>query len=139
MTHRAVSPLWVVCAVAGWIAAAGNVPLWRKMSSLDLLTGLQGGLFAMAMLLIVWAGMVVLLGLFAWRFTLKPVATLLLCLRSCRPGWCGANRWHTARCAASCCAVCCSCRWAWWCWRPWCWPVSSLWLRPCATTRKSAI
>jgi len=78
MRQRAVSPFWLVCVAAGWMAAAGNLALWRKMSSLGLLAGLQGGLFALAMLLIVWASLVVLLGVFAWRITLKPVVIVLL-------------------------------------------------------------
>lgn len=60
------------------MALAGNVALWRELLGLDLLTGARGALFGIACAAIVFFAIVALLGLFAWRATLKPVTVLLL-------------------------------------------------------------
>lgn len=60
-------PLLVVAAVSAWIAIACNVALWRSAHAgwLDVL----------------WmaGGCALVLGALAWRRTLKPAATVLLC------------------------------------------------------------
>ncbi len=66
-------PLAVVLVVTGWIAIGANVALWHLL--------LQDGgslrrVLAASLLLAGASGLV--LSLFAWRRTLKPVATLLL-------------------------------------------------------------
>ncbi len=73
-----MSASWVVLTSAFWIATAGNAALWQRLESLGLLESAQGARFALAMAIIIWGALTVLLGLFAWRATLKPVAALLL-------------------------------------------------------------
>jgi lipid A ethanolaminephosphotransferase len=78
MRGRVLPAQAVVAVAALWMAIAANLPLWRRLLALDMLAGVQGALFAVAMLLILWAGLTILIGAFAWRFSLKPVVTLLL-------------------------------------------------------------
>ncbi len=78
MTRHAVSPLWVVLVASLWMALAGNGALWRQFGELGLLASGGGWAFAAAMLLMIWAALAAILGLAAWRFVLKPVATLLI-------------------------------------------------------------
>ncbi|HYE41355.1 MAG TPA: phosphoethanolamine transferase domain-containing protein, partial [Ramlibacter sp.] len=78
MSRRAVSPAWVVAALAAWLATAGNLALWRKLHALGVAASLRDLPFALAIAAIVGGATAMLLGAFAWRATLKPVATLLL-------------------------------------------------------------
>lgn len=78
MTRRATSPWLVVMACAMWMAAAGNLPLWRKLAALGLLQTPSGGLFAFALLAIIFGALTSVLGLFAWRLSLKPIASVLI-------------------------------------------------------------
>jgi len=78
MTRRTLPAPAVVGGAALWMAAAGNLPLWHKLHALELLGGLRGALFALAMLLMLWATLAALLSLFAWRRALKPAIALLL-------------------------------------------------------------
>jgi lipid A ethanolaminephosphotransferase len=78
MTRRAVSPVWVVLVASLWMALAGNGALWRQFGEIGLFSNAHGWAFAGGMLIMIWAALVVLLGLFAWRATLKPAATALL-------------------------------------------------------------
>lgn len=78
MTRRPISPLWIIIAASLWMALAGNVALWRQFGNLGLLEGGRGWGFAGAMLLIIWAALAAILGLLAWKLTLKPAATLLI-------------------------------------------------------------
>lgn len=65
--------LWVVAVVSLWIAFACNVALWR------LLAGSEQERKAAAVALLAMGGAsAVVLSAFAWRRTIKPVATLLL-------------------------------------------------------------
>lgn len=75
---RAVHPFVLIGAAALWMALAGNLALWRELSSLDLVAGARGALFAVACAAVIFFAIVALLGLFAWRATLKPVTILLL-------------------------------------------------------------
>ena len=77
MTRRPISPVWLVLACALWMTVAGNVPLWRKLADLGMVHTASGVLFTADMMLIVLAGLLLLLGLFAWRRTLKITATVL--------------------------------------------------------------
>lgn len=78
MSRRAVSPVRVVLACALWMAAAGNAALWRKVVELGLLRNGAGIAFAAGMFVLIAACLVALLGLFAWRATLKGAAAALL-------------------------------------------------------------
>ena len=77
-TANALHPAWVVVLVSVWLATACNVPLWREVAALPGQGSLRGWGFALAFALIVAGGNAALLSLLAWRFTLKPVVTLLL-------------------------------------------------------------
>jgi lipid A ethanolaminephosphotransferase len=78
MTRHAVSPVWVVLVTSLWMALAGNGALWRQLDEIGLFSNARGWAFASGLLLMIWAALVVLLGLLAWRATLKPAATLLI-------------------------------------------------------------
>ena len=78
MTSRARSPLWIVAAASLWMALAGNGVLWREFASLGLLDRAGGWVFALGMLVIIWAALACILALLAWRWTLKPIATVLI-------------------------------------------------------------
>lgn len=78
MSRRGISPSWAVLACALWMAAAGNAALWRKVAELGLLRTGAGIAFAAGMFVLIAACLVALLGLCAWRATLKPAAAVLL-------------------------------------------------------------
>ncbi|OYV00190.1 MAG: phosphoethanolamine transferase [Burkholderiales bacterium PBB5] len=65
-------------AVALWLATLGNAALWRELAQLGLLQGWRGAGFALALVLIVASALVLLVAPLAWRWTLKPLLTLLL-------------------------------------------------------------
>lgn len=71
-------PFALVAAVALWLALVGNVALWRELFELRLLSGVRGLVFGIASAAVIFFAIVALLGLFAWRRTLKPAAVLLL-------------------------------------------------------------
>lgn len=71
-------PLVLVAAAAAWMALAGNVALWRELLALSLLSGGRGVWFGIASAAVIFLATAALLGLFAWRVTLKPVSVLLL-------------------------------------------------------------
>jgi lipid A ethanolaminephosphotransferase len=83
MSKRPISPLWIILACALWMTVAGNLPLWRKLTALGLTQTPAGLLFTLDMAALVFAGLLLLLGLFAWRWTLKGAATLLLLITAC--------------------------------------------------------
>jgi lipid A ethanolaminephosphotransferase len=60
------------------MGCAANLPLWREMLDLSLIDGPRGVMFAIGTALTISAALAVLLGLLAWRWTLKPAITLLL-------------------------------------------------------------
>ena len=75
----ALAPAFIVLPIALWIAAFGNWPLWRALAD----THTPGStphswFFLLGFGVLLVAGNAALLMLFAWRWTLKPVATLLL-------------------------------------------------------------
>src|SRR4051812_32321160 len=61
-----------------WIATVGNLPLWRELAQLPELHNARGLWFAMCFMLMITAATAALLGLVAWRFTLKPAITFFL-------------------------------------------------------------
>lgn len=78
MTRRAVSPRWIVAGTSLWMALAGNGALWRQLGELGFLAGGRGWAFAIGLLLMIGSALAGILGLLAWRLTLKPAATALL-------------------------------------------------------------
>lgn len=74
----ALHPSRAVLLLSLWLATVCNVPLWRAVAALPGQSSLRSWGFALAFVLIVTAGNAALLSLLAWRFTLKPAATVLL-------------------------------------------------------------
>lgn len=72
------NPIWLVTGGSLWLATAANFPLWRELSHLALTSDPAGLAFSLAMMLIIAATLMAMLSLFAWRWTLKPVLTLML-------------------------------------------------------------
>ncbi|WP_326533625.1 phosphoethanolamine transferase [Pseudorhodoferax sp.] len=78
MTRRPLSPLWLVLAASLWMTLVGNGALWQRLAGLGLLDGGRGLAFGAGLWLAIWALLAALLGLVAWRATLKPVLVVLL-------------------------------------------------------------
>ncbi|MDP3229132.1 MAG: phosphoethanolamine--lipid A transferase [Acidovorax sp.] len=76
--NAAMHPGWVVLWTSLWMATVCNLPLWREVAQLPGQSSLRVWGFALAFALIVAAGNAALLSLLAWRWTLKPAATLLM-------------------------------------------------------------
>ena len=74
------SAITLVVLSSLWLAVLGNLALWKTLTELSDLTGIHGVLFATAFALIIASILASLLSIFAWRYTLKPVITLLLLL-----------------------------------------------------------
>jgi lipid A ethanolaminephosphotransferase len=81
MTNKSAPALWLTLPASLWMATVANVPLWRELDTLHLLSSpggwaLAGGLAAMM------AGLLTgMLSLFAWRrWTLKPAIGVLLAM-----------------------------------------------------------
>ncbi len=64
--------------LSGWLALAGNLPLWRATWALPELAGWRGLLFSLGLAVWITSALMVLLSLLAWPRLLKPVAFLLL-------------------------------------------------------------
>lgn len=77
-TPRGLRPLTVMVLTALWIATIGNLALWRALAALPELGNARGLLFGLAFALMIGAVQVAISSLFAWRWTLKPVLTLML-------------------------------------------------------------
>ena len=74
--QRSATTLVIVASV--WLSLVGNLTLWKNLYALPEISGWEGLAFAL-----VFAGMITcvvtsVLSLFAWRFTLKPMVTLML-------------------------------------------------------------
>lgn len=82
-TLRLHHPHALIVAASLWMATLGNVALWRELLQLHLLDGWRGAAFAVAALTLIAALLTGLIGLMAWRATLKPVLTLLLVVTAC--------------------------------------------------------
>jgi len=75
----ALRPVFVVLAIALWMASFGNWPLWRALADTQAPgSTAHSWVFVLGFGVLIAAGNAALLMLFAWRWTLKPVATLLL-------------------------------------------------------------
>lgn len=71
-------PLCPVAASAAWMATVLNTPLWLELHSLHVLQQPAGWILAAALAAIIFGTLVALLGMLAWRWTLKPAIFLLL-------------------------------------------------------------
>lgn len=72
-------PLWLLATLTAiWLAAVGNVALWKALSALPEVSGLRGTLFMLGFGVLVAAILTALLALLAWPNVLKPVAVFLL-------------------------------------------------------------
>ena len=71
-------PLRLVLATSAAMATLGNWPLWQALAELGLLQSPKGWSLAAALAVAVFAALVALQSLLAWRYTLKPAAMLLL-------------------------------------------------------------
>jgi lipid A ethanolaminephosphotransferase len=72
-------PVFVALAVALWMASLANWPLWRALADVQAAgSTVHGWGFLLGFGTLIAAGNAALLMLFAWRWTLKPVATVLL-------------------------------------------------------------
>ena len=78
MTARPMKPSWLAGAACLWMATAANLPLWNALADLSVFTRPAGWLFAAALALIMAAALMAVVGLLAWRWTLKPVLVALL-------------------------------------------------------------
>ena len=74
------STITLVVLSSVWLAVLGNLALWKTLIALPDLTGWHGVFFGIAFALMIGCVVAAVLSLFAWRFTLKPVITLLLLL-----------------------------------------------------------
>ena len=71
-------PLTLIVLVSVWLASVGNIALWRELGSYSELQNLRGLGFGLAFGLMIAAALSALSALFAWRWTLKPLLTVLL-------------------------------------------------------------
>lgn len=71
-------PAWLVLASALWLATVCNLALWRALARSDDLSAGQATLLGLALAAMICGALCSLLGLLAWRWTLKPAITLLL-------------------------------------------------------------
>ncbi len=79
-TRQPRSILSLVIVASTWLATIGNLVLWRNLIALPDLSGWHKGLFVCAFALIIASVVTFLLSLLAWRYTLKPLISLLLLL-----------------------------------------------------------
>ncbi len=75
---RGWSPGMLALVLSGWLALAGNLPLWRATWALPELAGWRGLLFSLGLAVWITTAVMALLSLLAWPRLLKPVAFLLL-------------------------------------------------------------
>lgn len=75
-------PALLILPVCAWIATVGNLALWRGLEQVGALDGAAGALLAGGLGLAIFAALVAICSLLAWRFTLKPTLVLLLVLQA---------------------------------------------------------
>lgn len=63
-----------------WLATLGNLALWRALYQLPDLNGWHAAGFGVALAFIIASALTALMAPFAWRWTLKPVISMLLLL-----------------------------------------------------------
>lgn len=74
------STIFMVVVTSLWLAVFGNIALWRNLAHLPDLTGGRGVAFMFAFAFMIACVIAAVMSLFAWRYTLKLVCTLLLLL-----------------------------------------------------------
>ncbi len=72
------NPLTLALFGATWIATVGNWPLWLALTRLPEMNSTRGALFIIGFAVMVAALTAALLGLFAWRYTIKPTLAFFL-------------------------------------------------------------
>ncbi len=77
-SRRGTHPFWLIAAASLWMAAAGNLALWRALADLHVLQGPAGWRFGAAFVVAIAAMLTALIGPLAWRRTLKPTIAVLL-------------------------------------------------------------
>ncbi|GBU15585.1 phosphoethanolamine transferase [Polaromonas sp.] len=70
--------IWVVALTSLWIATLCNIALWRALANLPDLNSGQSLTISLALGLVIGFATAALLSLLAWRWTLKPAATIFL-------------------------------------------------------------
>ena len=78
MVARKIHPLWLVVTCSLWMTCAGNSALWKRLASLGLMQNVSGLGFVIALFGLLFASLVGVLAVFAWKRSLKPVLTVLL-------------------------------------------------------------
>ena len=71
-------PLWLAVVASLFLASLGNLPLWREAWRIGLLDGPRGWLVGLGGLALMPLLIALVVALFAWRWTLKPLLLLLL-------------------------------------------------------------
>ena len=71
-------PLAIVLLVSAWLTLLCNYPLWQEMARIGRLQTGSDYAFAAGLGLIIFTATALVLGLFAWRWLIKPVAIFLL-------------------------------------------------------------
>jgi len=72
-------PSWKVSiGISVWIALFGNLPLWQRLTELDLLGGNADWTLAIGILIMLACAVFALINVLAWRTAFKPVAMALL-------------------------------------------------------------
>ncbi len=74
--QRSATSLVIMASV--WLSLVGNIALWKNLQALPELSGWEGLGFTLAFAWIILCIVTAVLSLFAWRFTLKPMITVLL-------------------------------------------------------------
>lgn len=76
--RMAIHPFWVAALASAWLATACNFVLWRELLRLPGMESIEGLWFGLRLGLSIFALLCALLGLLNWRWSFKPVITLLL-------------------------------------------------------------
>jgi lipid A ethanolaminephosphotransferase len=74
--QRSATTLAILASL--WLSLAGNLTLWKNLHALPEVSGWEGLGFTVAFAWMIACIVTAILSLFAWRFTLKPMITLLL-------------------------------------------------------------
>lgn len=77
-SRRAWNPLTLAVLASVWIAALPNWPLWQALVAMPENASTRGALFVAGFGVMIAALLTLLLAPFAWRWTIKPVISLLL-------------------------------------------------------------
>lgn len=80
MSGAGIRPLWLTLGAGAWMATIANLPLWRELDSLGLLSTPVDWMLAAALAVVMTSALVAILSLLAWRWTLKPATCVLLVL-----------------------------------------------------------